>query len=155
MPPEGEERLAEKLDELLVDYEAYHQNLKQIHWNQRLRPYLDLTRKVGHLYEVTENNKQLIANQLLSLGYNPTLTDTPAMGLMRTGVSALSEVRNLEDAVFGIIRNSREMLQRIEEVFYLAAEYDEKQTMLLMQHMAQQLSFAIGVFASLRLATYN
>ncbi|MEM7374325.1 MAG: hypothetical protein AAF587_37370 [Bacteroidota bacterium] len=156
LDPEGAEALAEKLDELLAEYQIYHSNLHKIHYDPKLRPFLDLSEKVERLYGLTQYNREYIAEQILKLGHQPTdYSSSFDQALMKTGVSQIQEVRGFEGAVYALIYTSHQLLESVKEVFYLAAEFQAKDAMAAMGQLAQQLTFAIGVFASVRLAHLN
>ena len=155
LSPEGKENLAVALDELLIDYQIYHENIQKIHWDQQYRSYLDLSQKVEILYKVTDANKQVLAEKILELGKNPTSLNQGSVALMKSRMSQLQEVQNFDEAIFAIVQSSGQLLETVQEVFYLAAEYDEKQTMAMMNRLAQQLHFTIWVFSSVRSAMNN
>ena len=106
--------------------------------------------------QLPEYNRENIAEQILRLGYQPTdYTARFDQALIKTGVSQIQEVRGFEGAVYALVHTSRQLLDSVKEVFYLAAEFEAKDTMATMGQLAQQLTFAIGVFASVRLAHLN
>lgn len=154
--PEGAEELAQKLDELLAEYHVYESNLHKIHYDRKLRPFLDLSEKVSRLYGLTQHNRNHIAEQVLRLGFQPTdysLHNTQA--LIKTSVSQIQHINGFEGAVFSLLHTSHQLLDSVKEVFYLSAELKEKNTMAIMGQLAQQLTFAIGILASVRLAHMN
>ena len=153
--PEKAEKLAQAMDEVLVDYQIYQQNIRKIQWDQRLRPYLDLSQKVNILYGVTEANTHNLARQILKLGHSPTTVSNGSTALMKSHMTQIQEVRNFDEAIYGIIHTSGQLLEAVQEVFYLAAEYEEKQSLAMMGQLAQQLNFTIWAFSSVRSATNN
>jgi len=153
---DGKEVLARKLDELLAEYQVYHSNLRKLHWDASLRPFLTLSNKVEHLYRLTGENQEHIANQLLHLGYQPTDYSVAFdQALMKTGVSQIQQANGFEGAIYAIIHTSHQLLDSVKEVFYVAAEMEEKRSMMIMAQLAQQLNFAIGIFTGERLALSN
>lgn len=156
LDPEGAEALAKKLDELLAEYQVYHSNLHKIHYDPKLRPFLDLSEKVEKLFGLTQYNREFIAEQILNLGHQPTdYASQYEQALIKTGVSQIQKVNGFEGAVYALIYTSHQLLDSVKDVFYLAAEFEAKETMAAMGQLAHQLSFAIGVFASVRLAHLN
>lgn len=153
-PQEGEE-LAEKLNELLVDYQIYQKNLLSLHWNRSLKGFLDLSDKIHKMNQLSNFNIEQIAGKIMNMGYEPTVFDQPSLLPVTTRVRSIAKVTSFEEAISTIIYTSNQLLETVKEVFYTAAEIEEKQTMVMMQHLAHQLSFAIGVFTGVRLAQMN
>lgn len=156
LPPESAQELAEKLDGLLADYQLYHQNVRKIYWEPRLRPFLDFTEKMDRLNEYTHHSKQDIAEQIVMLGQAPTSTAVDSTtALIRNRITTLEKVSGFEQSIWTIIKGARELLVSVKEVFVLAADLQEEHTMELMQRLAAQLSIAIGIFSSVRAAQLN
>ena len=154
--PDGTEQLTEKLDQLLTDYEIYHRNLRRIHWDQSLRPFINFSDKLNKLYHITDQSKNAVAETLLSLGGKPDLKNIEVAHLLpQTRVHALAEVRSFEEAVGAILQNSQTLLHEVKEVFFLAASLEEKSTQQLMANLSQQLAFTLAVFNGARLAQLN
>lgn len=159
--PEHAGQLVEKLDTLLADYETYTHNIRNIHWNPRLRPHLDLSEKVSRLYYFAGQSKEAIAERIISLGYAPGQMayehemDFSDMDDKPMRINKVREVRNYDGAIYAIIHTSQELLEEVKEVFLLAASYKEKDTIELTGNLAQQLLFTIGIFAATRLASQN
>lgn len=153
--PEEADRLAGKLDDLLLDYKMFQENVRYFHWNPRLRVFLELGPKLAVLDHVTNENTALVAEQLIELGY------TPEAGSGSSSLS-LSRVRPVEPVGPGLtaslealIESCEQLLDTVEEVWDLARDIDEPNTMELMAGFVMQLTFAIQVFGSTRLAINN
>ena len=148
--------LTDKLDQLLLDYEIYHRNLRKIHWDQSLRPFLDFSDKLNKLYNIVDGSKHAVAENLLSLGGQPDLQNIEVAHLLpNTRVNALSEVRSFEGAIRGILQNSQSLQEEVKEVFMLATQLGESQTQQLMISLNQQLTFTLAIFNGVRLAQLN
>lgn len=155
LTPESAEHLTEKLGDLLTDFQVYQSNIEQIYWDNKLRPFLDLSQKMGILHDITQTNRGRVAEAIISLGGSPNQQEPSVYGLSTTHVHEIQRVQNFEEAVFAIVEASRQLLETVEDVFYTAIAYKEAKTMALMREFAVQLSFAIGVFSSVRLAQMN
>lgn len=153
--PEGADRLAEKLDDLLFDYQVYQQNVRNLQWNRRLRPFLDFGPKVQLLDQVTDQNTQAVAEHLIQLGYSPQASAPNSLMLSTSRVAPLPEVENADEALLGLIEMSKQLLETVHEVWYLAQELKEPNTLGLMTKLATQLKFGIHVFQASRLAMNN
>lgn len=156
LEPEDAGKLADKLDGLLADYQIYHQNVRKIYWEPRLRPFLDFTDKMDRLNEYANIHKQDIAEQIIMLGQAPTATSADTTtALIRNRVTALERVGGFEKSIWSVIQGARELLASVKEVFVVAADLQEEHTMELMQRLAAQLSIAISIFSSVRAAQLN
>lgn len=154
LSPEGREDLAEKLDELLLDYQNYHKNIRKIHWEPKLRAYLDFSDKLDILYNVSSHNTNVLAETILGLGYPPN-EHSQELALVKSRIHPMPKPESLNQSVFAIIQMSKELLATVDEVFYTAASYEEEHSMRLMRTLAQQLKFTIWVFSSIRSAMSN
>ncbi|MEO0585569.1 MAG: hypothetical protein AAF135_25385 [Bacteroidota bacterium] len=154
--PEARESIAERLDDLLGNYSIYHENIRRINWDSKLRPFLDLNGKVELLYQVSQRSRDEIAEQIVDLGFTPTIEDpTPSYLPAKTEVKALQFIEGFDHAVLDIVQASRQLLEMAKDIFYLAQEYKEEETIALMSKVIQQLSFTAVVFSSVRLAQNN
>ncbi len=148
--------LVNKVDGLLTDYEIYHRNLRRLHWDQSLRPFLDFSDKLEKLYHVADDSKHALAEQLMSLGGAPDLQNIDVAHLLpQTRLNALREVRGFDDAIRSILQNSSSLLEEVKEVFMLATELNEGATQQLMTGLMNQLGFTMAVFNGVRLAHLN
>jgi len=154
LSPEGREDLAEKLDGLLLDYQQYHQNVRKIHWDPKLRPFLDFSDKLDILYNVSNHNTNVLAEEIMNLGFSPSESGS-ALAVVKSRIHPMPRPENLEQSIFSIIQMSKELLATVDEVFYTAASYEEEHSMFLMKTLAQQLKFTIWVFSSVRSAVSN
>jgi starvation-inducible DNA-binding protein len=155
LSPEQQDALIQELDQLLAEYQTYQSNVRRIHWNPQLRPYLDFSNKIARLYQVTEANRHLIADTMIRMGAAPSEPVLAGVLPVKRQVTQVMEIPAFEQAIGVILHTSRQMLELVRETFVLAAQYQHQPTMQLMNHLAQQLVFTIGVFSSERLAAFN
>lgn len=152
LTPDHAEALARRLDLLLGEYAAFRDGVVQIHRTPELRPYLELVEKVSRLYGAAQFGEHQLAERIISLGYRPgSLLDgeSPSLPVVRPGSA------DFQQTVFAIIHSSRHLLEEVRQAYLLAAEYDEKRSMALLNQLAAHLVMAIGAFAALRLSTLN
>jgi DNA-binding ferritin-like protein len=151
LTPEHSEALARRLDLLLGEYAAFRDGVVQIHRTPELRPYLELTEKVGRLYGAAQFGEHQLAERIISLGYRPGSLGSDPDGLPAEHGSTA----DFQQAVFALIHSARHLLEEVRQAYLLAAEYDEKRSMALLNQLAAHLVIAIGAFAALRLSTLN
>lgn len=153
--PEEADRLAGKLDDLLLNFKIFHENVRHFHWNRRLRFFLELGPKLAILDHVTTENTSNVAEHLLELGYTPTY-QPEISGLSFTHVRPVEAVpHTLTPTLEALIISCEELLEIVEEVWEMARDINEPNTMELMAGFVMQLRYAIHVFGSTRLAFNN
>lgn len=156
MNPDAEEQLIDKLDDLLTNYEVYHNNIRKIHWAPELRPFLDLNAKVTFLYNVSRGSRDELAEVITTKGYQPSVgQEQPSFLPIQTSIQALQEVPTFEEAIFHLVRSSKELLDQVKDLIILATELKDQETLGLMTNLAHQLSLTTIVFSSVRLAQLN
>ncbi|MDP5172078.1 MAG: hypothetical protein NWR72_17675 [Bacteroidia bacterium] len=153
--PEGADRLAEKLDELLLDLQIYQENVRLLHWNRQLRPFFELSPKLNLLDRATHDNTYKVAEHMLSMGYTPSPTEH-GMGLMLSRVTPMNtSPTDVNQSLEDLIDSCAELLETVHDVWQLAHELQEPHTLEFMTKMSAQLRYAMFVFGNTRLALNN
>lgn len=67
-------KIAENLNELLINYQVHSQKLKAFNWNIKGRHFFELNIKFDEIYLDNIQKIDEIAKRILILGYNPTCT---------------------------------------------------------------------------------
>lgn len=153
--PEEADKLAGKLDDLLLDFKVFQENVRHFHWNRKLRFFLELGPRLAILDHLTNENTSKVAEHLLELGYTPE-TQPELPGLTFSNVRPLDIVpQSPTPSLEALILSCEELLETVEEVWEMARGMDEPNTMELMAGFVMQLRYAIHVFGSTRLAFNN
>lgn len=153
--PEEADRLAGKLDDLLIDFKVFQENVRHFHWNKRLRFFLELGPRLAILDHVTHENTSKVAEHLIELGYTPE-TQSELPGLSYSHVRPIDAIpHSLTPSLEALILSCEELLETVEEVWNIAMDINEPNTMELMAGFVMQLKYAIHVFGSTRLAFNN
>ena len=154
LSPQGAEELARQLDQLLADYQVYNGQVKDLKWNQGLRPYFRLNHSLGVLYRTIDHTTDVIADRIMSLGFEPS--HEPSEYMMKSRLTPPEgDIDDFDQAVKTLIQSSKELLFTVKEVFDIAAEWEEEDTLSLMSQLAQQLGMNIWYFTQYRMATLN
>lgn len=93
-------KVAEQLNQLLVDYNIYYQNLRNFHWNITGKNFFELHEKFQALYTDARVTIDDIAERVLTLGHSP--------------ISRFSEylkLSNIEEAL--ILEEDEEMVKTL------------------------------------------
>jgi len=153
LDPQGKEEMAQALDTLLTDVQLYHQNVRKLYWNPRLRVYFNLYNSLGQLDRMVHGGEEVIAQQILTLGHTPS--GEVEAGLMQTNVKQIAPAEDFNRAVLTLVQSSHELLKTVKEVFDKAVELGDAQTSQFMSQVAKQISWNIGFFAQMRMAHMN
>lgn len=154
LPPQDAEELVTRLDSLLLDYQVYGEQVRRLHWDRKLRPWLNLTPKLNLLDRATQENTRLLAEQILSMGHTPSVPDV-AFALVRSRVQPVLAQDNPSEAITSLIRSTRDLLEQVHEVWQLANSLQEPSTMQVLGGLSMQLRFVIQVFQGSRSVMNN
>jgi starvation-inducible DNA-binding protein len=150
---EGAEAISESLDSLLTDYQVYHQNLRKLNWNHRLRLHLDLGRQLDTLYQEVDHGSDYLADRIMELGYDPTTS--PSTALLYTQLQPAEAVESFEEATRLVIQNAQQLLKQLQQTYQLAAEYKDQRTLVMLAELARFLHHTIWLFSAIRSAKLN
>lgn len=143
------EKLGEKLNELLANYQMFYQNLRGFHWNIKGDKFFELHAKFEELYNDAVEKIDEVAERILTLGTTPlhtfsdylkTATIKEAKGL--TG--GKETVETALDNLSTIIRLERDILPLAQEAG------DEGTLTLLTDYISQQEKVVWMLSATLR-----
>ena len=85
--------IAEKLNQLLANYEVYYQNLRGFHWNIKGNDFFVLHEKFEELYNEAQLAIDEVAERILTLGEQPLHTYSDFVE-----TSTIKEYKNLSDS---------------------------------------------------------
>ncbi len=71
---EKAEELQNTLNILLANFQIYYQNLRGFHWNIKGKNFFELHLKFEELYNDSQEKIDMIAERILTLGYQPLHT---------------------------------------------------------------------------------
>jgi len=131
------EKLSEKLNALLSNYEVYYQNLRGFHWNVIGSNFFELHEKFEELYTRAHDYIDEIAERILTLEGKPLHTFTDFLANSR-----IKESRNIEDGVEMVkvvLDNLRTIVGLEREVLSEASEAgDEGTASLISDYIKEQ-----------------
>ncbi len=126
-----------KLNELLVDYNVYYQNLRGLHWNVKGLHFFGLHAKFEELYTRAAEVIDEIAERILTLEGQPlhTLNDY----VEKSNIKVVANVTDAKQAVEAVIDNVLYLLEKERELLAVADAYnDEGTTTLLSDVVVEQ-----------------
>lgn len=129
-------KLIEKLNTLLADYQLYYQNLRGFHWNIKGQEFFELHLKFEELYNDAVVKIDEIAERILTLEGEPLHTFTDYLK-----VSDIQEERGVTNGVQGIsivVENFKTLLIKEREILQLSDEAVDEGTNSLMSDYITQ-----------------
>ncbi|MCB0400223.1 MAG: DNA starvation/stationary phase protection protein [Winogradskyella sp.] len=122
--------LAEKLNQLLANFQLYYQNLRGIHWNIKGRTFFDLHAKFEELYTDANLKVDEIAERILTLGATPlhTFEDYTKAAKVPVGKNISKD----EKAVELIVNSLTELLKIERRILEASDEANDEGTNSMM-----------------------
>jgi starvation-inducible DNA-binding protein len=139
-------KLAEKLNELLANYQLFYINARGFHWNIKGDKFFELHLKFEELYNDALLKIDEIAERVLTLGQTPYHTFSAYLE-----VSTIKEVQNVADgkkAVNSVINSFSVLLQIERELLNLSADADDEGTNALMSDYVQQQEKLVWMYSA-------
>ncbi|QGY46301.1 DNA starvation/stationary phase protection protein [Maribellus comscasis] len=124
------QKVVEKLNKLLADYQIYYQNLRGLHWNVKGAMFFMLHEKYEELYGQASEVIDEIAERILMVGGEPLHTFGDYVQ-----TATLKEVKNVSDGKAGVeivLENTRFLLENFNEIMEAAEEAGDEGTASLM-----------------------
>lgn len=124
------EVLADKLNELLANYQVFYQNLRGFHWNIKGKTFFELHAKFEEYYNDAIEKVDQIAERILTLESEPLHTFSAYLQ-----ASSLEEVQGVSEgtkAVEIVVKNFSTLVSLEREILSLAGEADDEGTVSLM-----------------------
>ncbi|MBN1984982.1 MAG: DNA starvation/stationary phase protection protein [Prolixibacteraceae bacterium] len=124
------QKLIEKLNQLLANYQIYYQNLRGLHWNVKGAMFFMLHEKYEELYNQASEVIDEIAERILMVGGQPLHTFNDYVQ-----TATLPEVKNVSDGREGVetvLENTRFLLVSFKEIMEDAGEAGDEGTAALM-----------------------
>ncbi|WP_372933818.1 Dps family protein [Mariniphaga sediminis] len=112
------QKLTEKLNQLLADYQIYYQNLRGLHWNVKGPQFFMLHGKYEELYNEAAEVIDEIAERILMVGGQPLHTFEDY--LKTAQLKVVAGVSDGKQGVEVVLDNSRSLLERFNEILELA-----------------------------------
>lgn len=153
LSPDESWELAQQLDRLSSEVQIFQQNLTKMGWTRELRPYLTFQQRIKALKAASIQATHMLAERILELGHEPSLIS--GNYIIKSDLQILPSIENFDHALLTIVDDSQKLMDIVKEVFEIAAEYHEEQTMAFMSQVAKQLALTIHFFMQMRSAHMN
>ena len=138
--------LADKLNELLVDYSVFYQNVRGYHWNIRGDKFFELHDKFQEMYEDLFIKIDEVAERIQTLGHTPNHQFSAYLKEAKVKESAevadgIKDVKDTLDSLKIIIALQREILD-------LSADADDEGTNALMSDYIREQEKLVWMYSA-------
>jgi len=143
---EQSKMLAEKLNELLADYQVFYMNARGFHWNIKGDKFFELHIKFEELYNDSLIKIDEIAERVLTLGHTPLHTYTDYLKL-----SKVKEAKNVSDgseAISLILKGYEVLLPLERELLELSADSNDEGTNALMSDYIREQEKLVWMYSA-------
>ncbi|GAB2714758.1 Dps family protein [Halomonas garicola] len=120
------EQLAEKLNQLLANYQVFYMNVRGYHWNVKGQDFFQLHEKFEEFYDDLLTKVDEVAERILTLGYTPVHAYSDYIKLSR-----ISEDKNVSDGpacVKGIVQGFQTLIELQREMLKLTEDAGDEGT---------------------------
>lgn len=138
--------LQDALNTLLANFQIYYQNLRGFHWNIKGKNFFELHLKFEELYNDSQEKIDLIAERILTLGYQPlhTFKDYSKRSSIKAAKNVTNDVKSMKS-----IQSALSTLLDIErEILQLAGDADDEGTNSMMSDFISEQEKTIWMVSS-------
>lgn len=123
-------QVADKLNDLLSNYQQFYMNLRGFHWNIKGKEFFELHIKFEELYNDALIKVDEIAERILTLSQSPFHTFTKY--LKNSEIKEVENISNSEMAIDNILKALKILLSKERLILKMAAVADDEGTVALM-----------------------
>ncbi|MBN1157765.1 MAG: DNA starvation/stationary phase protection protein [Bacteroidales bacterium] len=124
------EKIQEKLNVLLSDYQIYYQNLRAFHWLVKGQQFYMLHEKFEAFYDEAAEDIDEIAERILMISGKPLHSFEDY--LKHAGMKAEKNLEKASDIIPKIIANNEHLLLSFRNILEMAADAGDEGTVALM-----------------------
>lgn len=146
LPEKQAEQLAEKLNELLANYQIFYSNSRGLHWNIKGDKFFELHQKFEELYLDSFEKIDEIAERILTLGRTPLHTFSDYQN-----IAQVKEAKNVSDAkgsVQAVLDGYKQLLTLEREILELSDQADDEGTNALMSDYIREQEKSVWMYSS-------
>ncbi|MBN8412003.1 DNA starvation/stationary phase protection protein [Halomonas denitrificans] len=118
--------LANKLNELLANYQIFYMNVRGYHWNVKGPNFFELHEKFEEFYTDLLVKVDEVAERILTLGHKPVHAYSDYTTLSR--ISEDKDVHDGEACVRGVLQGYQQLIELQREILSVASDADDEGT---------------------------
>jgi starvation-inducible DNA-binding protein len=140
------EKLSEKLNLLLANYQIFYNNARGFHWNISGNKFFELHLKFEEIYTDALVKIDEIAERILTLGYTPYHSFSDY--LKKAAIKEVKDVSEGNKAVACLLEGFSTLLELEREILALAAEAGDEGTNALMSDYIREQEKLVWMFSA-------
>ena len=138
--------LAEKLNDLLANYQIFYMNTRGFHWNIKGEKFFELHLKFEELYTDLVLKIDEVAERVLTLGYTPTHGFDEYLKISE--VKPAKNVSEGKKAVSSILETFKIIITKQRALLDLSAKADDEGTNALMSDYIREQEKLVWMYSS-------
>jgi starvation-inducible DNA-binding protein len=139
-------QLADKLNELLADYQMFYINTRGFHWNIKGEKFFELHAKFEEIYTDSLLKIDEIAERILTLGFTPLHTFSDYVS--HSKIAAAKDVTGGVEAVKSILESYQVLLPLEREILSLSSDAEDEGTNALMSDYIREQEKLVWMFSA-------
>ncbi|WP_207507968.1 Dps family protein [Telluribacter humicola] len=143
---EKSRQLADKLNQLLANYQVFYINTRGFHWNIKGEKFFELHAKFEELYTNLQLKNDEIAERILTLGHTPLHSYTDYLSLSR--IQEKKNISNGKEAIQYILEGYEAIITLQRELLTLSGEADDEGTNALMSDYIREQEKEVWMYSS-------
>jgi len=140
------EKLAERLNVLLSNYQVFYMNARGFHWNITGEKFFELHAKFEELYNDLLVKVDEVAERILTLGFTPS--HQFSFYLKNTNIPETGKVSNGKEAIQKIVEAFGALLEVEREISELAGDAADEGTSALMSDYIREQEKLIWMYSA-------
>lgn len=140
------EATANKLNELLANYQLFYMNSRGFHWNIKGDKFFELHLKFEELYNDSLITIDEIAERILTLGFSPLHTYTDF--LAKASVSEAKNVSNGTEAIRAILSGYEILLPLERQLLEISGDSGDEGTNALMSDYIREQEKLVWMYSA-------
>lgn len=138
--------LADKLNELLANYQIFYMNARGFHWNIKGEKFFELHLKFEELYNDSLIKIDEIAERILTLGFTPLHTFGDYLELSKINVS--KNISSGTEAIQKILKGYEVLLPLERELLEMSGDSNDEGTNALMSDYIREQEKLIWMYSA-------
>ena len=146
LDPSKSEKLAEKLNVLLADYQMFYINARGFHWNIKGEKFFELHVKFEELYNDALVKIDEIAERIVTLGYTPIHSFSAYVS-----TSQIEEITNVSDGITcvkHVVDSFQKILVAEREILAMSSEAEDEGSNALVSDYIREQEKLVWMYSS-------
>lgn len=140
------EKLAQRLNDLLANYQLFYINTRGFHWNITGDKFFELHLKFEELYTNSLEKIDEIAERVLTLGFTPSHTFTSY--LKKSSIEEAVNVSDGKEAVQHVVDGFRVLLEIERDILNLSSDAEDEGTNALMSDYIREQEKLVWMYSA-------